>query len=173
MTNKFNWAAALSAFAASVGLAQPPAPATVEQGTVQGTSEDGLTVYRGIPFAAPPIGELRWHAPQPAAKWKGVRQATKFGPKPIQGSRTGPDMSEDRLYEISDAVSTYWVNFAKRGDPNGEGVPASPAFRESNPQVMYFNQTPYPGPVPSAESLKVLDAYFAWRRTPEGEAWAQ
>jgi para-nitrobenzyl esterase len=75
--------------------------------------------------------------------------------------------------EISDLMSTYWVNFAKRGDPNGEGVPAWPAFSESNPQVMYFNQTPHPGPVPSAESLKVLDAYFAWRRTPEGEGWAK
>ena len=75
--------------------------------------------------------------------------------------------------EISDAVSTYWVNFAKRGDPNGEGVPEWPAFSDSNPQVMYFNQTPHPGPVPSAESLKVLDSYFAWRRTPEGAAWAK
>lgn len=75
--------------------------------------------------------------------------------------------------EISDAMSTYWVNFAKRGDPNGEGVPAWPAFSNANPVVMYFNQKPYPGPVPSAESLKVLDAYFAWRRTPEGEAWAK
>ncbi len=75
--------------------------------------------------------------------------------------------------EISDAMSTYWVNFAKRGDPNGEGVPAWPPFTESNPQVMYFNKTPHPGPVPSAESLKVLDAYFAWRRTPEGETWAK
>jgi para-nitrobenzyl esterase len=75
--------------------------------------------------------------------------------------------------EISDAMSTYWVNFAKQGDPNGEGVPVWPAFSESNPQVMYFSQTPHAGPVPSAEALTVLDAYFAWRRTPEGEAWAK
>jgi para-nitrobenzyl esterase len=75
--------------------------------------------------------------------------------------------------EISDAMSTYWVNFAKHGDPNGEGVLAWPTFSAGNPQVMYFSQTPHIGPVPSAESLKVLDAYFAWRRTPEGEAWAK
>lgn len=74
---------------------------------------------------------------------------------------------------ISDAMSTYWVNFAKRGDPNGDGAPAWPAFSVKIPQVMYFNQTPHVGPVPSAESLKVLDEYFAWRRTPEGEAWAK
>jgi para-nitrobenzyl esterase len=85
-------------FAAGLGLAQQPAPVKVEHGLVQGTSEDELTVYRGIPFAASPVGDLRWRAPQPAAKWEGVRQATKFGPKPIQGSRNGPEMSEDCLY---------------------------------------------------------------------------
>jgi para-nitrobenzyl esterase len=73
--------------------------------------------------------------------------------------------------EISEAMSTYWVNFAKTGDPNGEGVSAWPAFSASNPQVMYFKQTLHVGPVPSVESLKVLDAYFAWRRTAEGEAF--
>ena len=38
---------------------------------------------------------------------------------------------------------------------------------------MYFNQTPHTGPVPSLESLKVLDDYFKWRRSPEGQAWAK
>ena len=47
---------------------------------------------------------------------------------------------------ISDAMSTDWVNFAKHGDPNGKGVPKWPVFSEKNPQVMYFNQTPHPGP---------------------------
>jgi para-nitrobenzyl esterase len=83
-----------------------------------------------------------------------------------------PQMTKSDL-EISEAMSTYWVNFSKRGDPNGEGLPTWPAFSDRNPQVMYFHQKPYLGPVPSADSLKVLDAYFAWRRTPEGEAWAK
>jgi para-nitrobenzyl esterase len=75
--------------------------------------------------------------------------------------------------EISEAMATYWTNFAKRGNPNSEGVPVWPAFSDANPMVMYFGQTPHTGPVPSAESLKSLDAYFAWRRTPEGDAWAK
>lgn len=75
--------------------------------------------------------------------------------------------------EISEAMATYWTNFAKRGDPNGEGVPPWPAFSDANPVVMYFGQTAHTGPVPNAESLKSLDAYFKWRRTPEGEAWAK
>ena len=74
---------------------------------------------------------------------------------------------------ISEAMATYWTNFAKYENPNGNGMPEWPAFSDKNPVVMYFNKTPYVGPVPSAESLKVLDAYFKWRRTPEGEAWAK
>ena len=72
--------------------------------------------------------------------------------------------------QISEAMATYWTNFAKYGDPNGQGLPQWPAFSDANPAVMHFAQTPHAGTVPSAESLKVLDAYFAWRRTPEGAA---
>jgi len=75
--------------------------------------------------------------------------------------------------EISEAMGTYWTNFAKQGNPNGQGVPAWPVFSDKNPEVMYLGPTPHVGPVPSAESLKVLDEYFEWRRTPEGEAWAK
>lgn len=74
-------------------------------------------------------------------------------------------------YEIADAMSTYWTNFAKNGDPNSEEVPNWPAFTLDNPDVMYFAQKPYVGPVPSAASLEVLDDYFEWRRTPEGKEW--
>ena len=74
---------------------------------------------------------------------------------------------------ISEAMATYWTNFAKRGDPNGEGVPAWPAFSDAAPTLMYFAQTPHTGPVPSADALRVLDQYFAWRRTPEGEAFVK
>jgi para-nitrobenzyl esterase len=88
----------LTAGAAGWGIAQQPAPVKVEQGLVQGTAEDGLTVYRGIPFAAPPVGDLRWRAPRPAARWEGVKPATRFAPKPIQGAPNAPDTSEDCLY---------------------------------------------------------------------------
>jgi para-nitrobenzyl esterase len=49
-----------------------------EGGLIEGTVEDGLSVYRGIPFGAPPVGVLRWRAPQPAAKWQGLRAANKL-----------------------------------------------------------------------------------------------
>ncbi|RQW81707.1 MAG: carboxylesterase family protein, partial [Geobacter sp.] len=76
-------------------------------------------------------------------------------------------------FDISEAMAIYWTNFAKFGDPNGQGVLNWPAFKDENPVVMYFGQTPHTGPVPSAESLRVLDEYFKWRRSPEGEAWTK
>lgn len=71
-------------------------------GLVRGVVEHGLVVYRGIPFAAPPVGNLRWRAPRPAAAWTGTLDATEFKPACMQKGPTLPGMmerySEDCLY---------------------------------------------------------------------------
>ena len=88
--------ALLMLFAAARAVAQHPAPVKVEGGLVQGVSDDGVTVYKGIPFAAPPVGGLRWRAPQPPVPWKGIRRADRFAPNPMQEMREkfGPWTSE-------------------------------------------------------------------------------
>ena len=53
-------------------------------GLVRGQAEDGVAVFRGIPFAQPPVGDLRFAAPRPARAWDGVREAAAFGPPPPQ-----------------------------------------------------------------------------------------
>ncbi|HYH16409.1 MAG TPA: carboxylesterase family protein [Flavisolibacter sp.] len=54
-------------------------------GVVEGVQEkNGIRSFKGIPYAAPPVGKLRWREPQPAANWKGVLKADKFGPKAMQ-----------------------------------------------------------------------------------------
>lgn len=75
--------------------------------------------------------------------------------------------------EISQTMATYWTNFAKYGHPNGNGVPEWPAFTNEKPIMMYLGPNAYTGPVPDEASLKVMDAYFEWRRTPEGREWAK
>lgn len=88
----------------------------VESGILQGIHgwDPRVAVFRGIPYAAPPVGQLRWKAPQEAEKWAGVRMADRYGPmacQPVPGSNpeefwtreihpTGPEfeMSEDCLY---------------------------------------------------------------------------
>lgn len=58
----------------------------VEGGLISGTKNVGrdIHIFKGIPFAAPPVGQLRWKMPQPVLPWKGVRQCTAFGPSPMQ-----------------------------------------------------------------------------------------
>lgn len=72
---------ALVASARPVAGATPADVVTIESGQVQGTTNGDNTVrmFKGIPFAAPPVGDLRWKPPQPASAWTGVRNADKFG----------------------------------------------------------------------------------------------
>jgi para-nitrobenzyl esterase len=69
----------------------------IADGVVRGRSEEGLAVFRGIPYAAPPLGAARFQAPQPVRRWDGVRDAVGFGPPPPQdatmsGRRGGGDL---------------------------------------------------------------------------------
>jgi para-nitrobenzyl esterase len=57
-----------------------PAAVTLKNGKLEGYSDNELYVFKGIPYAAPPVGNLRWMPPQPVKPWKGVRQAKEFGP---------------------------------------------------------------------------------------------
>ncbi len=85
------WCVVLTA-AATVGItarAQAPPVVRMEGGDVQGVVADGVESFKGIPFAAPPVGEWRWRPPQKALIWTGVRQATEFGADCMQG-RFGP-----------------------------------------------------------------------------------
>ncbi|MGH8226349.1 MAG: carboxylesterase/lipase family protein [Steroidobacteraceae bacterium] len=72
---------------------------SIDTGRIQGSTQAGVTSFKGIPFAAAPVGKLRWRAPQPAAKWSGVRQATRFGHDCMQvPSIFSNSPSEDCLY---------------------------------------------------------------------------
>ena len=70
----------------------------------------------------------------------------------------------DRDRDISQEMQDYWVNFTIKGDPNGPGLPAWPAFSESAPLVMRFGIDQGSAPIPHQDRLHVLDAYYAWRR---------
>ncbi|MBK8778840.1 MAG: carboxylesterase family protein [Saprospiraceae bacterium] len=83
-----------------------PVRATIEHGIIEGDydTKSGIQTYFGIPFAKPPVGSLRWKAPQPLSPWTGIKQTKKFGPRPMQKliwddmhSRSN-GVSEDCLY---------------------------------------------------------------------------
>jgi len=76
----------VAAIAAARCMAVSAAPDSikVDGGRIAGTAVDGVRAFKGIPFAAPPVGALRWKAPQPVVGWDGVRTANKFGPECVQ-----------------------------------------------------------------------------------------
>ncbi|WP_439378792.1 carboxylesterase/lipase family protein [Amycolatopsis lexingtonensis] len=106
MRKRFKWlgaAVALAVTAASVAAGAPAAANAVhslvvqtEAGKVRGTTTGAVDSFLGIPFAAPPVGGLRWQPPRPAAAWPGVRPATSYGPSCPQGAGTA--VTEDCLY---------------------------------------------------------------------------
>jgi para-nitrobenzyl esterase len=78
------------------------------------------------------------------------------------GGPMGEPKEED--LKLSDMISSYWINFARSGDPNGPGLPEWPAFSEDDQKVMVFDAVPSARPVPHPNRLEALDAYFAWLR---------
>ena len=97
--------AALALPSVCAAVVEPAPRAVTALGEVEGVAVDGLAVFKGIPYAAPPIGARRWQAPQPVAPWRGVRRATQFGAACMQkpglslegGGDPGP-LGEDCLY---------------------------------------------------------------------------
>src|SRR6476660_8898915 len=94
-------------FTTSVTIAQLNGEAPrvkIANGTLEGVNESGIKTFKGVPFAAPPVGNLRWREPQPVQNWSGVRKADKFGPRAMQLPVFGDmnfrsdGMSEDCLY---------------------------------------------------------------------------
>jgi para-nitrobenzyl esterase len=76
---------------------------------------------------------------------------------------SGPARPDDTA--MSELMSSYWVNFAKNGDPNGPGLPRWPAFTSSSQSLMLFDAKSSARPVPNMTQIKALDSYFAWRRS--------
>ena len=100
------FALAMAAFAAPVEAADGPI-VTVETGKLQGVAAaagNPVQIFRGIPYAKPPIGDLRWREPRAAASWEGVRAADQFGPRCMQKHMwddmffRSPKADEDCLY---------------------------------------------------------------------------
>jgi para-nitrobenzyl esterase len=106
----FAWlvgAAALASAAALISAAETPTAATtvtIDTGKLRGKAQGEVVSFKGIPFARPPVGELRWKPPQPVARWKGVRDATGYGadcmqvPFPSDAAPLGMKPAEDCLY---------------------------------------------------------------------------
>lgn len=94
----------LTAALAAVPVAAASQEAAIESGRLRGVLADGVVAWKGVPFAAPPTGPLRWRAPQPAARWAGVRDAGAYAndcmqlPFPSDAAPLGTEPAENCLY---------------------------------------------------------------------------
>jgi para-nitrobenzyl esterase len=106
--------ACLLVAAAALASAAVAQQVRTQTGMISGVRANGSVVYKGIPFAAPPVGDLRWRPPQHAASWTGTRKADAFAPACMQvgvsmPGETPPKVDEDCLYLNiwTPAKSTY------------------------------------------------------------------
>ena len=99
----------------------------VRAGVLQGVQEDGLRVFRGIPFARPPVGERRFRRPEPPEPWAGVRDASAFGPSAPQTK-----LQIDFLPGMD-------VGRAERGLPLPERLHARRAWTPARPVLVWIH----------------------------------
>ncbi|MGB8260570.1 MAG: carboxylesterase family protein [Terracidiphilus sp.] len=136
----FGWKAAcvLAVAGLALGVAMPagadPLLVKTEQGKVHGkTINDGkVNAFLGLPYAAPPAGEMRWKAPAPAAKWKGERDATQYGAHCAQGK-----VFEDMIFQDNgDSEDCLFVNVY---------APASATKKSKLPVMFWIHGGGYAG----------------------------
>ncbi|MCB0386809.1 MAG: carboxylesterase family protein, partial [Bdellovibrionales bacterium] len=131
-----------SPLSAQTGEKKYTSTVSLHSGKIRGERADGVNIFRGIPFAAPPVGPLRWKAPQPIASWTGVKDCIEFGPacpQPNQKAIGKPPkkQSEDCLYLN---VWTTSLNPAKKmpvmfwihGGGNSIGTGSQPTYYGHN-----------------------------------------
>lgn len=80
-------------------------PVKVEGGLVEGVVENGVEIFKGIPFAAPPVGNLRWKAPQPVQPWRGILICDKFAKAPLQKDQARHPKEWKNIDEMNPATS--------------------------------------------------------------------
>jgi len=124
-SKSFTVSALLCGLLAGLASAQEPKPIRIDTGRVQGvlTADQKVIAYRGIPYAAPPVEDLRWRPPQPVGRWKGVFQARDFGAHCIQFGGY-PDMVFHDPGPSEDCLTlNVWVPADAKPSKKSPGLP--------------------------------------------------
>jgi len=151
----------LVSLAAGFGLvvtaaAQEAPRVRIDSGELAGVVQDGIEVYRGIPYAAPPVGDLRWRPPRPVAPWAGTRDASNFGHACPQVTGMYPAWVDRHLDEIGIDEDCLVLNVwapVERGDGR---LPVMFYMHGGNMQFGVGSMPMYDGGILAAEGVVVV-----------------
>ena len=131
---------------------------TIEGGQIQGVLTDSsqVLVYKGVPYAAAPVGELRWKKPQPVTPWEGVKVADHWGNAAVQGTAQGMELYTKEFYSDGDPERSEDCLYLNVWTPaEAAGKPGSKL-----PVAMWIHGGAY-------------DHGWGYEKTMDGDAWAQ
>ena len=135
---------------------------TISNGIIEGNydTKSGIQKYFGVPFAKPPVGELRWKAPQPLANWKGVKETKRFGSRPMQTDVFG-DMNSR-----SDGVSEdcLYLNVWTPAKRNTKGLPVLVYFYGGGFVAGDASEPRYDGEAMSKKGIVVITCNYRLSR---------
>lgn len=124
---------------------------STESGKVRGiaAADPRITAFKGVPFAAPPVGELRWRAPQPCPPWEGIRDCFDFGPIPMQDvPGVGTDVYCREWHvdpEVPMSEDCLYLNIWTKAKTGGERMPVLVWFFGGGYQWGYTNEMEFDG----------------------------
>ena len=161
-------------------VAEERPQARIDAGLLVGTSEDDIAVYRGIPYAAPPVGALRWRPPRAAEPWTGVRDAASFGHACPQRKGMYPPWVDAHLDEIGIDEDCLTLNVWTPAGRAGEALPVMFYIHGGNFQFGVASMPMYDGRILAAAGVVVVTinyrlgylgrfAHPAMTRTQAGE----
>jgi para-nitrobenzyl esterase len=140
---------------ASLALGSPSLPkVTVESGELEGTyfGSGNEVAFLGVPYAAPPVDELRWKPPQPVSRWTGIRQANQFGP-------AAPQLPAGWLPQVAWKEDCLYLNIWTAQFSPGAKLPVVVFFHGGGNEVGYSQSTPL-GPPLSRLGVVVVSANY-------------
>jgi para-nitrobenzyl esterase len=128
-------------------------------GAVRGRIEDSVAVFRGIPFAAPPVGALRFQAPQPSPRWDGIREADVFGPPPPQSAMRQPVAAQTERTGPVRHDPTDWLTLnVWTPDPGAAGLPVMVWIYGGAYRTGFSGQPDYDGRALARDGVVVVTA---------------
>ncbi len=178
-------------FGTAATVAQPLTQTVVAQGKIEGVEADGLAYFKGVPYAEPPVGKMRWKAPVPAKPWEGTFKADTYRANPVQKVKSQPEegmpgIGEDCLYLniITPAHSAddrlpviVWIHGGSFSGGSAIGLPGDNFARQGLVYVCIEYRTGALGflahPELSAESERGLSGNYGLMDQLLGLHWVQ